>query len=56
MHSSPDPSLLVRPGGEADLPAVLALYGQPDFNGDSLLSLEEAKAKLEAAGATVTVK
>ena len=36
MHSSPDPSLLVRPGGEADLPAVLALYGQPDFNGDSL--------------------
>ncbi|MDQ0394677.1 GNAT family N-acetyltransferase [Labrys monachus] len=46
MCSSSDPSLLVRPGGEADLPAVLALYGQPDFNGDNILSLDEAKAKL----------
>ena len=39
-------TLTVRPGTRADLPAVLALYGQPDFNGDNVLSLEEAEAKL----------
>jgi GNAT superfamily N-acetyltransferase len=39
-------ALTIRPGVETDLPAVLALYGQPDFNGDQVLSLEEAGAKL----------
>jgi GNAT superfamily N-acetyltransferase len=42
-----DPSeLTIRPGSDADLPAVLALYSQPDFNGDNILSLEEARTKL----------
>jgi len=39
------PPLTVRPGTEADLPAVLALYGQPDFNGDNVLTFDEARAK-----------
>ena len=37
MSASPD--LTVRSGEEADLPAVLALYGQPDFNGDNVLTI-----------------
>lgn len=44
--SAPLP-LSVRVGGKADLPAVLALYGQPDFNGDNVLTLDEAEDKLE---------
>ncbi|MGJ4856919.1 N-acetyltransferase family protein [Labrys sp. KB_33_2] len=44
------PSLSVRIGGKADLPAVLTLYGQPDFNGDNVLTLEEAEDKLQRLG------
>ncbi|MFC2250112.1 N-acetyltransferase family protein [Labrys portucalensis] len=44
------PALSVRIGGKADLPAVLALYGQPDFNGDNVLTLAEAEDKLEHLG------
>ena len=40
------PALSVRIGGKADLPAVLVLYGQPDFNGDNVLTLDEAEDKL----------
>lgn len=38
--------LMIRPATEADLPAVLALYAQPDFDGDQVLPLAEAKALL----------
>lgn len=42
--------LTIRPSNEADLPAVLALYGQPDFNGDNVLTLDEARDKFERLG------
>jgi GNAT superfamily N-acetyltransferase len=39
----------VRQAAEADLPAVLALYAQPDFNGEAL-DLDAAKAMLARFG------
>ncbi|MCX5571044.1 GNAT family N-acetyltransferase [Kaistia nematophila] len=36
----------VRKATEADLPALLALYGQPDFNNGRVTSLEVAQATL----------
>lgn len=47
---SESPGLTVRSGDEADLPAVLALYGQPDFNGDNVLTLDEAEDQFERLG------
>ncbi|MBB5752942.1 GNAT family N-acetyltransferase [Prosthecomicrobium pneumaticum] len=38
--------LAVRLARKADLPAVLALYAQPDFNDGRVVSLEEAEAIL----------
>lgn len=39
-------ALTIRPAGEADLPAVLALYAQPEFDGGRVLGIEDAKALL----------
>jgi GNAT superfamily N-acetyltransferase len=36
--------VIVREANQADLPAVLALYGQPDLDDGNILSLDEAKA------------
>jgi GNAT superfamily N-acetyltransferase len=38
------PPVIVRPADEADLPAVLALYGHPEIDGADLLPLAEARA------------
>ena len=39
-------SLLIREATEGDLPAVLALYGQPDLDNGQVLTLDEAKSLL----------
>lgn len=39
-----DAGLSLRKAGEADLPALLALYGQPSFNNGRTVSLEAATA------------
>ena len=39
-------ALAIRPADEADLPAILALYAQPDFDGDRGLGIEDAKVLL----------
>jgi ribosomal protein S18 acetylase RimI-like enzyme len=36
-------SLLIRPATAADLPAVLALYGQPDMDDGNVLSIPDAE-------------
>ena len=36
--------LTLRKAVEADLPALLALYGQPSFNNGRVITLDEAKA------------
>ena len=42
-----DPSSIrVRPAADADLPAVLALYAQPDLDNGRVLPLDEARAIL----------
>ena len=38
--------ILMRPAGDADLPAVLDLYAQPDFDDGRVLSTEEARRLL----------
>ena len=37
------PDLIIREAGETDLPAVLALYAQPDLDDGSVLALEDAR-------------
>jgi len=39
-------ALLIRPAGEEDLPAVLALYAQPGMDDGAMLPLDEARALL----------
>jgi ribosomal protein S18 acetylase RimI-like enzyme len=41
------PDLLIRAATRDDLPAVLALYGQPDFNDGRVASLAEAERIFE---------
>lgn len=41
------PSITIREASEADLPAVLALYGHPEIDGPALLPLEEARRLFE---------
>jgi GNAT superfamily N-acetyltransferase len=44
----PDPAnLLIRPAVAADLPQILALYAQPDFDAGRVLPLETARQLLE---------
>jgi len=38
--------IVVRPAGDADLPAVLVLYAQPDFDDGRVLSADEARRLL----------
>lgn len=38
-----EPSILIRPATVADLPAVLALYGQPEMDDGAVLSIAEAE-------------
>lgn len=40
--------LLVRKAEKADLPAVLALYAQPDFNDGRVVSLEDGERLMDA--------
>ena len=41
-----EPSLIVRPATEQDLPAVLAIYAQPGVDDGAKLGIEEARAIL----------
>ncbi len=41
------PVLAIRPATKADLPGVLALYAQPDFDDGAVLSPAEAEAMLD---------
>src|SRR5262245_19788704 len=38
--------IVVRPAGDADLPAVLGLYAQPDFDDGCVLSTDDARRLL----------
>jgi hypothetical protein len=41
-------TVTIREAGIADLPAILALYAQPEIDDGAVLSAEEAKAALSA--------
>ncbi|MBK5958332.1 GNAT family N-acetyltransferase [Rhodoplanes elegans] len=45
--AAPAPDLVIRPATAADLPGVLALYAQPDFDAGDVLPLPQAEALLK---------